>query len=188
MLAAQRKQAARAGQAAVSCSVALAVLTRPVVVCSGAITDGTLGQQGNGRTGLDAQCQWLQAAVIHHHLAPVHSSPYKKWPCDPAQVDFLASKAMSAEELAAQRERLQALTKATRVVELDLDGERVSVRPPCLQYSSRLVAGAGRRARVGVRPIPGPLCLIGTTTVDLELDLDGARVSVRATCPPVCLQ
>ncbi|KAK9840654.1 hypothetical protein WJX81_007501 [Elliptochloris bilobata] len=41
-------------------------------------------------------------------------------------VDFLASKALSPEELATQRERLQALTKATSVVGLDLDGERVS--------------------------------------------------------------
>ena len=56
-------------------------------------------------------------------------SPPPKTPHAAAQVDFLASKALSAEELAAQRERLQALTKATRVVELDLDGERVSVRP-----------------------------------------------------------
>lgn len=62
-----------------------------------------------------------------------------------AQVDFLASKALSAEELAAQRERLQALTKATRVVELDLDGERVSVRP----------------------------FLAGVTAVDLRLDRGG---------------
>ena len=45
------------------------------------------------------------------------------------QVDFLASKQLTAEELATQRERLQALTKATRVIEIDLDGERVSVRP-----------------------------------------------------------
>ncbi len=44
------------------------------------------------------------------------------------QVDFLASRALSPAELAAQRSRLQALTAATRVVELDLDGERVSVR------------------------------------------------------------
>lgn len=47
----------------------------------------------------------------------------------PIQVDFLASKQLTAEELATQRERLQALTKATRVIEIDLDGERVSVRP-----------------------------------------------------------
>ena len=45
------------------------------------------------------------------------------------QVDFLASKQLTAKELATQRERLQALTKATRVIEIDLDGERVSVRP-----------------------------------------------------------
>ena len=82
-----------------------------------------------------------------------------------AQVDFLASKALSAEELAAQRERLQALTKATRVVELDLDGERVSVRPLlgfgviqrndqglgirlADQGHARRGAGPGRRARL----------------------------------------
>ena len=65
----------------------------------------------------------------HHDPAVALMSSPPKIPHAAAQVDFLASKALSAEELAAQRERLQALTKATRVVELDLDGERVSVRP-----------------------------------------------------------
>ncbi len=47
------------------------------------------------------------------------------------QVDFLASRALSPAELAAQRSRLQAITAATRIVEFDLDGERVSVRASC---------------------------------------------------------
>lgn len=46
------------------------------------------------------------------HLASLH-----------LQVDFLPAKAMTPEELEAQKERVAALAKATKVIQFQLDGE-----------------------------------------------------------------
>jgi hypothetical protein len=76
------------------------------------------------------------------------------------QVDFLASRALSPAELAAQRSRLQAITAATRIVEFDLDGERVSVRAS--RRRRRWGGRAGGRAAWACWSLPAPITACGT--------------------------
>ena len=48
------------------------------------------------------------------------------------QVDFLPSKAMTAEEIAQQQSLFESLAKATRSITVEVDGEPLEVQVGCL--------------------------------------------------------